>query len=909
MFSQALKSVVAKSDRETSMGWLPFWMHSFDTAGVMEKLLLHWIPRNVYDYLSESCGGEDRVLPTARFCALTHDIGKITAFFQARIAEAMLDSPFLPYMEPKYAKTKNFLYNGKTPHPLASQAILLRYGCPKGIASIAGAHHGRTTSNIDELKDHICTFHPNYYGSQELFYNFLWQEWIDFSLQDVGLDSIKALPELPMPTQMLLCGLLIIADWIASNPRYFPLISLDEKGSISDYPARIEHGWEKLAFPEPWCADVPFGMDREAFQARFGFLPNGTQEEVIEAVNEADAAGIYILEAPMGLGKTEAALAMAEVLAARTGAGGLFFGMPTQATSNGLFTRLEKWAAGLTENEGVIHSIRLAHAAAMLNDEYRELLEGYSNTEEENTTGLIVHDWLSGRKQVMLADFVMGTTDQMLMAGLKQRHVMLRHIGLAGKVVVVDECHAYDAYMSCYLDMVIRWLGTYKVPVIILSATLPTERRAELIEAYLGNVSDDRAWKHNLAYPLLTYTDGENVQQKVLSYRGEDKEIRVEKISYAQIVETVGEGLQCGGCVGVIMNTVKRAQEIATALRTEFPENRVIVIHSQFIMTERAKREKQILELVGKNSTEESRRGLIIVGTQVLEQSLDLDFDRMITELCPMDLLLQRMGRLHRHTRIRPNGLEKAKCYVVDEIGGDFEEGSKAVYGEWLLAKTRALLPDTVTIPQDIPKLVKQTYDDADVTMFTKMDTHLQDALRVHQLEVQKKKRNAKDYLLGKPKKLSKRSQKNVLDGLLDCSIQISEQHGEQAVRDGDPSIDVIALWRDKDEKVRLLVENEDDMKRLETNDIFVPTDRPPSFDESLVIARQKLKLPAIFSKQWNIDGVIHQLEKETKRYFSEWQKTSLLKEELVLLFDGQYQAEIAGKTLMYDKDNGLMFM
>lgn len=898
MFSPALEAVVAKSDKENSMGWLPFWMHSLDTAGVMEKLLLHWIPRNVYDYLSESCGSEDRVLPTARFCALTHDIGKIIAFFQARIAEAMLDSPFLAYVDPKYAKTKNFLHNGKTPHPLASRAILLRYGCPKGIASIAGAHHGRTTSYIDEVEDQIGTYPKNYYGSQKLLFTSLWQEWIDFSLQDVGLDSIEELPELPMPAQVLLCGLLIIADWIASNPRYFPLIFLDEKGNISDYPDRIERGWEKLAFPEPWCADVPFGMDGEAFQARFGFFPNGTQEEVIDAVNAADSAGIYILEAPMGLGKTEAALAMAEILASKVGTGGLFFGMPTQATSNGIFTRLEKWAAGLTETEGVVHSIRLAHAAAMLNDAYRELLEGYSNTEEDDMTGLIVHGWLSGRKQAMLSDFVIGTVDQMLMAGLKQRHMMLRHIGLAGKVVVVDECHAYDAYMSSYLDMVIRWLGTYKVPVIILSATLPTERRAELIDAYLGNVSDDRAWKHNLAYPLLTYTDGENVQQKVLSYRGEDKEIHVEKISYAQIVETVGEGLQCGGCVGVIMNTVKRAQEIATALRTEFPDNRVIVIHSQFIITERAKREKQILELVGKNSTEESRRGLIIVGTQVLEQSLDLDFDRMITELCPMDLLLQRMGRLHRHTRIRPSGLEKAKCYVVDEIGEDFEEGSKAVYGEWLLAKTRALLPDTVTIPQDIPLLVQHTYDEDDVRMFAEWNDRLEAVKTEYEKKIRNKENRAENYLIGDPPDVDMPFM-NTLDGFLDNSIQIGEQNGEMAVRDGDPSIDVIALQLTEDGKVKLITED---------TQMIVPIDRPPSREEALVIARQKLRLPSYFSKKWIMKEVIQQLEKDTDAYFEEWKRTSLLKEELVLLFDDTLHTTIGETDVWYDRENGLTY-
>lgn len=142
---------------------------------------------------------------------------------------------------------------------------------------------------------------------------------------------------------------------------------------------------------------------------------------------------------------------------------------------------------------------------------------------------------------------------------------------------------------------------------------------------------------------------------------------------------------------------------------------------------------------------------------------------------------------------------------------------------------------------------------------------------------------------------------------MLDNDLQADEQHGEQKVRDGDFSIDVIALRRCTDGKIRLLVEDTDGMKTLETNDIIVPMDRPPSREETLVFARQKLRLPSIFGKEWNVDDVIKELEKVTNEQFSEWRQTSLLKEELVLLFDEQNHAMINGKTLTYDTDNGLM--
>lgn len=408
-----------------------------------------------------------------------------------------------------------------------------------------------------------------------------------------------------VPAQVVISGMLVTADWIASNTTYFPLISADQKGEFGDYPKRIENAWTTIGFPNMWESKARFGLDDEAFKERFGFLPNPTQADIISTATDAESSGIYIIEAPMGLGKTEAALALSEILAARAGAGGMFFGMPTQATSNGIFPRLEKWAGGLAEDEQTLLAIKLAHGNAALNEDYRELFTGHSNLNIESDSGLIVHDWFSGRKQTLLSDFVIGTVDQLLMAALKQKHVMLKHFGLSGKVVVVDECHAYDAYMSQYLDMAIKWLGIYKVPVIILSATLPEKRRAELIEAYtdsekrrakhteahVDKTIADEAWKHSLAYPLLTYTENNAVKQKALAFDGENKEVSVRRIIRDEVAATAGYAVERGGCVGVIVNTVRKAQEIAAELQSAFPKAEVIIMHAQFIMTDRAKRE------------------------------------------------------------------------------------------------------------------------------------------------------------------------------------------------------------------------------------------------------------------------------------------------------------------------------
>lgn len=911
--SKELAAAVAKSDRENGNDWLPFWMHSFDTAGIMEKLAQKRLPESISDYLCAECGGREKLFSTLKFCALVHDIGKLTIVFQSRIYDAVDFSPFADCVE--LPKSGSLVNASDTPHALASEAILLKLGCREGVASIAGAHHGRPSAWAD-VRDQIsgaCTAVENFYGKRGKYrqlFESLWKEWIDFSLECAGFSELSDLPDMAVPAQVVISGMLVTADWIASNTTYFPLISADQKGEFGDYPKRIENAWTTIGFPNMWESKARFGLDDEAFKERFGFLPNPTQADIISTATDAESSGIYIIEAPMGLGKTEAALALSEILAARAGAGGMFFGMPTQATSNGIFPRLEKWAGGLAEDEQTLLAIKLAHGNAALNEDYRELFTGHSNLNIESDSGLIVHDWFSGRKQTLLSDFVIGTVDQLLMAALKQKHVMLKHFGLSGKVVVVDECHAYDAYMSQYLDMAIKWLGIYKVPVIILSATLPEKRRAELIEAYtdsekrrakhteahVDKTIADEAWKHSLAYPLLTYTENNAVKQKALAFDGENKEVSVRRIIRDEVAATAGYAVERGGCVGVIVNTVRKAQEIAAELQSAFPKAEVIIMHAQFIMTDRAKREEQILKRVGKHSTPESRRGLIIVGTQVLEQSLDLDFDLMITELCPMDLLLQRTGRLHRHNRVRPQGLETACCFVLDETDDSFDSGSAAIYGEWLLMRTRALLPNKLTIPSDIPLLVQQTYDETNNEMLGELTEGMKKAQEENKLRTGKKRRSAENYLISKPSN----KKGKCLDGWLDNDIKPNnEQTGEKAVRDGDPSVDVIALMRDGEGLIRIIAD------KPET---IIPADRPPSREEALLIARQKLRLPGFFGRRWNIDSTITQLESETKSNFSAWQDSALLKEELVLLFDNELNAVLGEVRLHYDIKTGLTY-
>lgn len=597
-------SLAAKSSKERR--WLPFWAHQLDTAGIMEKLIFNWLPGWIADQISEQIltGDFERAFI---FAALVHDIGKATPVFQSRIS---MQSPVLREKAENSALNieddSQYRKSSRTPHGYAGEAILLAFGCPAGIGAVVGAHHGVPFPAYDSPENLLEDYEENFYSSSGKrspaggAWEETWSEWLKFSLGCCGYKSPEELPKLNVHTQMLLSGLLMMADWLASNEGYAPLLDEEDPGDSLTYPERIEEIWSKVSLPEQWMPTC-FFMGEEDFRDRYGFRPNTMQEEVIRAAEESISPGIYIIEAQMGQGKTEAALAAAEIFASKWRCDGLFFGLPTQATANGIFPRLERWAEGQTEAAQL--SIRLSHGMAMLQKDYRELFHGTASQAEDENKGIFVHPWFEGRKQALLSTFVVGTVDQLLMAALKQKHVMLRHLGLAGKVVVIDECHAYDAYMNQYLERALEWLGVYKTPVILLSATLPTERRARLIEAYHGKkfAQQPDDWRDSRAYPLLSYTDGDALRQVQIPVDSPDREVYAVKSELDKLTAMLKDSLSGGGCAGVIVNTVAQAQSLAKKLREQLPEYHIMLAHARYTMADRMKREEELLRRLGKN--------------------------------------------------------------------------------------------------------------------------------------------------------------------------------------------------------------------------------------------------------------------------------------------------------------------
>ncbi len=361
----------------------------------------------------------------------------------------------------------------------------------------------------------------------------------------------------------------------------------------------------------------------------------------------------------MGEGKTEAALVAAELLARRFGAHGVFVGLPTQATTDAMFNRVKKWLAEVQPGA----ALGLSHGKSVVNAEYAGL-ERWHATEVGVDCGCDVYSpsqWFTGRKRLLLSPHVVGTIDNILLAGAQVKHVALHHLAFAQKVVVLDEVHAADIYMSEFLERALEWLGASQVPVVLLSATLPASIRQRLIRAYTGQTHDV-----GNGYPQITiansttttiYTPAatatKTIQFEVLDEPG----LGAWDTTSAgnSVAALLNERLSDGGCALIIRNTVGRAQTLYARLQAAFPDDQVLLLHSRFTAGDRAAHTEELLGLLGDTSKGAIRpHRVIVVATQVAEQSLDIDADLLVTDLCPIDLLLQRAGRLHRHTANDP---------------------------------------------------------------------------------------------------------------------------------------------------------------------------------------------------------------------------------------------------------------
>ncbi|MFD7745293.1 type I-E CRISPR-associated protein Cse1/CasA [Streptomyces sp. NPDC059698] len=944
--SDASRTAWGKHDRPTDQ-WLPLWRHMADSAAVAGRLWDTWVPDSVKALVADAFPqGASDARQAAVFLACVHDIGKATPAFACQVdglADQMRDARLeMPYQ-------KQFgLDRRMAPHGLAGQVLLQewlgeRFGWSERVsgqfAVVAGGHHGTPP---DHQQIHDLGLRPRLLrtgGESEAVWRGVQFELMDACAARAGVEGRFAAwrsVRLPQPVQVVLTAIVIVSDWIASSSELFPYDPASwSPGGPEGEERRLAAAWAGLDLPGPWRAEQPDGSAAELFRERFD-LPQGAgirpvQEEAVRVARELPGPGLLIIEAPMGEGKTEAAFAAAEVLAARSGAGGCLVALPTRATGDAMFPRLISWLQRLPSDGP--RSVVLAHAKAALNEVWAGMTKADRRTiaavdldgpvedvspaggaRRVNPASLHAHQWLRGRKKGLLSSFAVGTIDQVLFAGLKSRHLALRHLAVAGKVVIIDEVHAYDAYMNSYLDRVLEWLAAYRVPVVMLSATLPALRRRELMAAYAGETTPELAAALELpddAYPLITaVAPGSStvLTAQPAAASGRRTDVAVERLDdeLPTLVARLEDELRDGGCALVVRNTVDRVLEAARHLRAHFGSDAVTVAHSRFIAADRARKDTELRERFGPGGDRPTGPH-IVVASQVVEQSLDIDFDLLVTDLAPIDLVLQRMGRLHRHPRTRPPRLTRARCLItgVEDWGADQPmpvRGSLAVYqGPHTLLRALAVLGPhldgvPLVLPDHISPLVQAAYDERPVGP-THWAPALAEARHRYLARLAEKRERADVFRLG-PVRRAGRPLFGWLDG--NAGDADDSRSGRAQVRDSEESLEVLVVQRRADG--RLTTVNWLDGGR---GGLDLPEHTPPPHRTAEIVAACALTLPRTLTHPGAIDRTIAELERFV---VPAWQvkECPWLAGELLLVLNEDHRTLLAGWEVHYSPDDGL---
>lgn len=959
--SQQVQSFWAKTgDEENPAQGMSLGQHMVDSAQVAQYLWRNWISQGSKALISSTLNlSESETEAFVGWVVGTHDIGKATPEFAGQL-DARANQDLLVYRQ--RIEDCGYVFPAdlttvqrRCPHSQYSQSIIFRWlmeqhqpeedAAVMSIAQVSGAHHGMPAEYAEtpdrgrrdeQLLDRVFRW-PDQQNWAEA-----WDELLTFITHETGaanaLQKLVAGKGLTPEVQFFLTGLTIMSDWIASNPEFFPY------EESKDQQARVQAGFEALGLSRPWQPENFADLTaEEIYRTRFGWgsgvVLHPMQKVAVDAARSLAHGGLVCIEAPMGQGKTEAGLVAAEILAHNAGKNGMMFAAPTQATANALFDRIDQWAQNAASSSEVI-SMFLAHSKNQLNEKYNRKRFAKVQTfephdgEEKVKANVIAHQWFS-RKKGVLSNFVVGTVDQVLMMALASRHVMLRHLGLGEKVVVIDEVHAYDAYMNVYLENSLRWLGKMQAPVILMSATLPAQARQKLMRAYAEGrakakgrrpknkrtpADSPRSTEVDLPYPVIhtVSADGGAAKKWEIEQPQEQNQLSLRIIddSFAELDRVLAPLETGGGCAAVICNTVGRAQEVYSHLQGLFPAEELMLVHSRFIALDRVAQEKILVEKLGKAANRESGRPyrFIVVGTQVIEQSLDIDFDLMITDHAPVDLILQRVGRLHRHNRNgeRPPQFARPVCYVrgVKELGSSdtapvFPDVAELIYDKALLLSSYAqLMPffegRDLQLPADISALVQGAYSDMPELPESWIEKW-EEARSDYDGKMSSSRRKAEGYTM------NPRNGKMLYDFFKGAQLggkDSDELKAEAKVRDTDDTLEVIVVQSDDELTYRPL--HNDYADRM-------PFDRDspdkPDWKLANTLAASTIRLPHQFADNGKpaianpFDKALDELE---RNQFSSWQKHYLLKGQLALVLDSNSECVLVGKTVHYSKELGL---
>ena len=649
--------------------WHPLVYHCLDVAAVGKTLLdkHHLLRRRLSSLLNCS---EKNAVTLLIYLLSVHDIGKFAEVFQNKRSD--LHEKLMGYKCENKSDLRHDNLGLVAWKALWSRLVqekvfgfdgghLLLWDlkeCFDQLSICFTGHHGRPTT--DTIGNHNLS--ANSYFSKHniedifLFIADLWRLY-DLNIEDIG-KSVTDEDQI-LKASWWIAGLLVLCDWIGSDQSVFYYEKPSK--SLSSY-------WNDIALPQsqkalnkcglfPSLVSAPMAL-KELSEAPIEPTPLQFFCEKQEIRSEPQ---LWIMEDITGSGKTEAALLLANRIMHAEQGDGLYIGLPTMATANGMYTRMAGYYKSLYE-KGQTPSLILAHGSRHLSKQFRSsIMEIDPNQvhydKEEPSGGVQCIKWLSdNRKKALLADIGVGTIDQALLSILPSRHQGLRLIGLGTKLLVVDEVHAYDTYMHSLLKSLLTFHAGFGGSAVLLSATLPHKMRKDLISAFQKGccVSPQNVHTES-AYPLVTKVIGEKVEHlPVQASPRSCRTISVELIHNEQkAINTIIAAHKTGRCACWIRNTVEDARRAFEILLNEedIDSSKLFLFHARFTLSDRLGREDTVMEAFGNKSTADKRQGRILIATQVVEMSLDLDFDVLLSDLSPIDSIIQRAGRLHRHTR------------------------------------------------------------------------------------------------------------------------------------------------------------------------------------------------------------------------------------------------------------------
>jgi CRISPR-associated endonuclease/helicase Cas3 len=699
--------------------WHPLAYHSLDVAAVAATWLDTCPPlqRNFSAAFACDTSQAPQLRAWVLFFVALHDLGKFDLRFQLKALDAVA-AAWRPFEKKDHEIDLNAIKTFDHGHagiawakqeyqawvkPSNVESTVWEHWQP-WLAAVTGHHGDFYPPRMDGLAldtDEALIEHDRH--ARHTFINVL----ENLFLQPAGLSLQNLPPPCSTHARTLLAGFCAVCDWIGSNAEVF------------DYRA------PDTALPDYYNARLA-QIRSIALLARFGLLASASTYSGVSALLNGDessrgiqteidtlpaTSGLTLIEAPTGSGKTEAALAYAWRLLDAGVADSIVFALPTQATANAMLLRAEAFAARVFGNANVV----LAHGKRQFNEAFQKLAESGKRTTAQGKVEAAVQcaAWLANsRKRVFLGQVGVCTVDQVLLSVLPVRHKFVRGFGLAKSILIVDEVHAYDAYMHGLLGEVLRQQKATGGSAILLSATLPANLRTKLLQTW------DASGQDEAPYPALWHaTQGAVIPRTVSDdQQPQRREVEIECLKLADafpdtdLIERIIKAAEAGAQVAIVMNLVDDAQRLARQLRNQTAVA-VDLFHARFRFIDRQKKERACLAHFGRNAPRS--QGRILVATQVVEQSLDLDFDWMLTQICPVDLLFQRLGRLHRHAREqRPAGFESPRCTVLSVDGDDYGL-HKLIYGNTrVLWRTEQLLNavERIVFPEAYRDWIERVY-------------------------------------------------------------------------------------------------------------------------------------------------------------------------------------------------------